>query len=92
MANLTSSEWKTKEHLLCFGCARRITFNVTCNVTALMFFAHPKFQHCEHSNYFVILQKWVPGLTEEDNTIIISQFMCIVRWPKTAIPCINFAE
>ena len=23
-------------HLLCFGCVRRITFNVTCNVTALM--------------------------------------------------------
>ena len=41
-----------------FGCIRRITLNVTCsNVTC---YVHAKFQHCEHSNYFVILKKVGP--------------------------------
>ena len=48
----------------------RSTLHVpTLHVT---FFAHAKFQHCKHSNYFVILQKWVPGFAAEDNTILKS--------------------
>ena len=29
-------------HLLCFGCVRRITFNVTCNVSTLIVLCSPK--------------------------------------------------
>ena len=68
----TSYQWKDKAHLLCFDCACRITFNVTCNVTALMFFAHTKFQHCEHSNDFVIL-------TEEDNNVV-DYWGAVIKW------------
>ena len=48
----------------------------TLHVPALhvTFFAHAKFQHCEHSNYFVILQKVGPilQLAAEDNSYISS--------------------
>ena len=47
-------------YLLCFPCPRHITFNVTCSVATLIFFAHAKFQHCEHCSYFVIPQKVGP--------------------------------
>ena len=40
-----------------------------------MFVAHAKFQHCEHSNYFVILQKWVPGLAAEDNRVLDGELL-----------------
>ena len=35
------------------------------------FFAHAKFQHCEHSNYLVLSKKFVPGLAADDNTTLI---------------------
>ena len=60
---LTSSQWKNKEHLLCFGCACRITFNVTCNRPLLT-------QSFRIVNIPIILlfsKKWVAGLTDEDN-------------------------
>ena len=45
-----------------FGCTRRITFNVTCNVTAIIVL-------CLRKVPVILLfcKKWVPGLSEEDN-------------------------
>ena len=74
-------------HLLCFGCGRRITFNVTCNVTALILLCSAKFQHCEHSNYFVILQKVGPRFNCRGQyalflTAVVLYTMLSFKWPS----------
>ena len=40
-----------------FWLSKSYLFNLTCNVTALILLCSAKFQHCDHSDYFVILKK-----------------------------------
>ena len=63
-------------HLLYFGCVRRITLNVTCNVNTLIVLCSRKVSTLWTLHLFLLFsKKWVPGLAAEDSSNVLYKKM-----------------